>query len=290
MIGSSIVGLLRARGDEVGALVRHGDAGPLDVRWNPAAGELDRDALARGAYDAVVHLAGESLLGRWTDDKRASIRASRVDGTTFLASALAELERPPTVFAVASAVGWYGDRGEELLGDDARRGDGFLAEVVEAWEAAAQPARDAGIRTIHVRMAAVQGRGGGALKSQLLPFKLGVGGRVGSGRQWAPWVGLEEAAHMWLFALDTPEFDGPFNAVGPTPSSNAEYAKALGRVLHRPAVLPAPVPLMKLALGSQLIDEMLLCSQKVVPARLEGAGYAFLDRTIEDALRRELGR
>ncbi|MCW2925705.1 MAG: hypothetical protein JWM98_3109 [Thermoleophilia bacterium] len=290
MIGSAVVAALEARGDQVGALSRSAARGSLDVTWDPASGSIDRAALAAGGFDAVVHLAGEPLLGRWNDDKRAAIRESRVGGTGLLATALAELgEGAPRVFAVARATGWYGDRGEELLVEDARCGAGFLASVVESWEAAADPAREAGIRTVHVRMGVVQARGGGALKAQLTPFRLGAGGRVGSGRQWLPWIGLEEVARVWLHVLDSDGMVGAVNAVGPTPCRNSEYAKSLGRVLHRPSVLPAPVPLMKLALGRELIDEMLLTSQKVAPARLEGSGYEFLDRTIEACLRRELG-
>jgi uncharacterized protein (TIGR01777 family) len=291
MIGTAIVGRLRERGDEVGALRRGGESTTgLDVAWDPAAGTIDADALEAGSFDAVVHLAGESLLGRWNDERKRRIRDSRVDGTRLLATSIAALERRPATFAVASATGSYGDRGEELLTEQSDPGTDFLAGVVRDWEAAADPARAAGIRTVHVRMAPVQGRAGGALKAQLLPFQLGAGGRVGSGRQWAPWIGLTEAASVWTHVLDTTELEGPINAVGPTPVRNREYVQALGRVLHRPTMIPAPIPLMKLALGSELIDEMLLTSQKVVPARLEGTGYEFLDRTIEDALRRELGR
>lgn len=292
MVGAAIRDLLAARGDEVGALVRGGrPSAGLDVAWDPAKNRIDRDALAAGGFDAVLHLAGESLLGRWNDDKRRRIRDSRVQGTELLATALAELgDGAPSAFLVASATGVYGDRDEELLTEQSAPGDGFLAGVVRAWEAAADPARAAGIRVVHLRMGPVQSPKGGALGAQLLPFRLGAGGRVGSGRQWAPWIGLHETARIWLFALDTADVEGPINVVGPTPVRNAEYVKALGRVLKRPTLIPAPVPLMKLALGSQLIDEMLLASQKVVPARLEALGYDFQDRTVDDAFRRELGR
>lgn len=291
MIGSAIVAALRERGDEVGALVRPGRTpGHLDVPWDPAAGTIDAEALAAGRFDVVAHLAGESLLGRWNEALKREIRESRVRGTRVLAEALAALEQPPSAFVVSSAVGFYGDRGDELLVEGSEQGGGFLADVVRDWEAAADPARAAGIRTVHMRMAAVQGVQGGALKAQLLPFRLGVGGKVGSGTQWAPWVGLTEVVRMWCFAIDDPEVGGVVNAVGPTPVRQAQYARTLGRVLRRPAIIPAPVPLMKLALGGDLVREMLLASQKVVPARLEGLGYEFIDRTIEDALRRELGR
>ena len=291
MIGSAIRAALEARGDEVGALRRgDGPSGPLDVRWDPAAGTIDDEALAAGRFDAVVHLAGESLIGRWTEEKRDRIRSSRVVGTRTLAAALAALEQPPQVFASASAVGVYGNRGEELLTEESAPGDDFLAGVVREWEAAADPARDAGIRTVHVRMGVVLSPKGGSLKSQLLPAKLGLGGPVGSGRQWLAWISLAEVVRVWLHVLDDARISGVLNATGPTPARNKEFAKALGRVLGRPAFLPAPVPLMKLALGSQLIDEMLLTSQKVVPARLEALDFEFTERTIDQALRNELDR
>lgn len=290
MIGSAIVQALHDRGDQVGRLVRGGPSSGLDVAWDPAGGTIDGDALAAGEFDAVLHFAGESLLGRWTESKRAEIRRSRVEGTELVAAALARLAAKPSAFLVASASGIYGNRGEELLTEHSSAGGGFLAGVVVEWEAAADAARQAGIRTVHLRMAPVQSTEGGALKAQLLPFRLGAGGRVGDGRQWIPWIGLQECVAIWLHALDHAEVAGPVNVVGPEPARNVEYVKALGRVLHRPTMIPAPVPLMKLALGKQLIEEMLLYSQKVLPARLEAHGYEFRDRTIEDALRRELDR
>lgn len=291
MIGSAITDALRERGDEVGALVRHGRPSTgLDVAWDPARGTLDHEALAAGSYDAVLHLAGEPLLGRWTDEKKERMLASRVDGTTLLATALAALEQRPECLLVASATGWYGDRGEELLTEESAPGHDYVASIVDAWEQSAEPARAAGIRTAHLRMAPVQSRDGGALKELLLPFRLGVGGRVGNGRQWAPWIGLEEVVRAWLFAIDTTELSGVVNVVGPTPCRNAEYVRALGRVLGRPTIIPAPMPIVRMLYGRQLVDEMLLTSQKVVPARLEGLGYEFIDRTIEAALRRELDR
>ncbi|MCW2961352.1 MAG: Epimerase family protein [Thermoleophilia bacterium] len=287
LIGAELVRTLRERGDEVGALVRGEPSGALDVRWDPAAGTIDRAALAEGRFDAVAHLAGETIAGRWTADKRRRIMDSRVNGTTLLAEAIAQLEQPPTALICASATGIYGDRGEELLVDGAAPGDGFLADVCVAWEAAAEPARAAGIRTAHLRMCAVQSPRGGALKAQLLPFKLGLGGPIAGGRQWAPWVGLTEAVRIWCFALDDDRVAGPINAIGPTPARNRDYVRALGRVLHRPTVLPTPTPLLRLAMGD-VIDSLLVYSQKVVPSRLEGLGYEFLDRTIVQALEREI--
>lgn len=290
MIGAALVDALRARGDEVGALVRGRPSSGLDVAWDPAAGSIDHEALAAGRFDVIAHLAGETILGRWTEEKRARIVDSRVRGTTTLAEAIARLDPAPRAFVVASATGFYGDRGEEVLTEQADPGTGFLAEVATDWEAAAQPARDAGIRTVHMRMSAVQDRNDGALKQQLLPFKLGLGGTIGGGRQWVAWVGLEDVIRMWLFAIDDDRVEGPVNAIGPTPATNREYTKALGRALGRPTMLPVPVFALKAAMGGDLVREMLLASQKVVPAKLEALGYEFLDRTIEQALRRELGR
>ncbi|MCW2928446.1 MAG: hypothetical protein JWM86_2414 [Thermoleophilia bacterium] len=290
MIGSELGRVLRARGDEVGSLVRGGSSSGLDVAWDPAARTIDREALEAGRFDAVAHLAGETIVGRWTDEKRARIRDSRIDGTRLLAEAISELDVEPSSFIVASATGYYGDRGEEVLTEQSEPGTGFLADVVVEWEAAAEPARAAGIRTAHMRMSAVQARSDGALKELLLPFRLGLGGRMGSGRQFQPWVGLEEAVRMWCFALDTPELEGPVNAIGPTPARNTDHVRALGRAVHRPTFLPTPVFAVKAKFGGDLVDEMLLSSQKVVPARLEALDYDFLDRTIDEAIRRELGR
>ena len=290
MIGTALRQALEARGDETGALTRGDARGTLDVAWDPETGTIDRDKLAAGSFDVVVHLAGEPLLGRWTDDKRQRILDSRVDGTRLLAEAIVALDGRPSAFLVASAVGIYGDRGDELLTETAVPGDGFLAGVVEQWEAAAQPARDAGIRTAHLRMAPLLAREGGALKEQLLPFKLGLGGRVGSGQQWLPWMGLDECIRAWLFAIDDERVAGPVNLVGPTPARNIDFVKGLGRLLHRPTLLPVPVPALKLRYGGQLVDEMLLQSQKVVPSSLEAHGFEFEQRTIDQALRHELGR
>lgn len=289
LIGTALSDALRSRGDEVAAL-RRGARDAVrapDVWWDPSAGSLDVDALTAGEFDAVVHLAGESILGRWTDEKRARILDSRVNGTTLLAESLAGLNRAPSAFVCASAVGIYGDRGDELLSESAPRGAGFLADVVEAWEASADPARAAGIRTVHMRTGAVQSKLGGALKEQLIPFKLGVGGPVGSGRQWTTWIGLTELVHMLLFAIDTPGIDGAVNAVGPTPARASEYAKALAREVHRPQIFKVPAFAARAMFGP-LVDELMLASQKIVPAKLEGAGYEFLDRTVNGALRREL--
>lgn len=290
LVGKALVAALRERGDEVGALVRGGGApGPLDVAWDPSSGAVDQGALEDGDFDVVVTLAGEPLLGKWNDEKKQRIRDSRVNGTRGLAEALAKLERRPSTFVCASAVGIYGDRGDELLTEQSTAGTGFLADVVTAWEAAADPARDAGIRTVHMRMGVVQAADGGALKEQLLPFKLGLGGPVGSGKQWVPWVSLTELVAMYLFAIDTDSIDGPVDAVGPTPARNKEYAKSITRALHRPMIFGVPAFAARAMFG-EVADALLLASQKVLPARLEAAGYEFLDRTVFEAVERELAK
>jgi uncharacterized protein len=288
LLGSAIRAALEARGDEVRALVRSGPGSDGDVAWDPTGDHIDEKALAAGSFDAVVHLAGESLQGRWDDDKRAQILDSRVKGTGLLTRALAGLQPRPATLLAASAIGYYGSRGDELLTEDSAKGTGFLADVVAAWEDAADPAREAGMRVVHLRMAPVQSAAGGALKEQLLPFRLGLGGSIGGGQQWWPWIGLHDTVRVWLHALDHAEVEGPLNVVGPTPARNAEYAKALGRALRRPTILPTPVPAVKLMFGSQMVEEMLLGSQKAIPARLEALGFEFDDRTIQQAFEREL--
>lgn len=290
LVGEALVDALRARGDEVGALVRgSGPTAGLDVGWDPADGTLDEAALAAGRFDALVHLAGESIMGRWTEDKRAKILRSRVDGTGLLARSIAALDPAPRAFVCASAVGFYGDRGEDVLTEASPRGTGFLPDVVEQWEAAADPARAAGIRTVHMRLAAVFSGSGGALAKQLLPFRLGVGGPVGGGRQWASWVGLEEVVSMFLFALDDERMDGAVNAVGPTPARQREHARAIARSVHRPAFMPVPSFAVRAMFGD-LANELLLASQKVVPSRLEALEYPFRERTVDEAVRNALAR
>ena len=261
--------------------------GPHVIRWDPAAGVLDAERLE--GVDAVVHLAGESVAGLWTDGKRKRIRESRIKGTTLLAEALASLERPPDVLVSASAVGYYGDRGDAELGEEAGPGEGFLADVCMAWEASAAPAAAAGIRVAHPRIGIVLAPDGGALAAMKLPFKLGLGGRIGSGEQWMSWVHLGDLVRMIHFALAEPEVSGAFNAVAPEPVSNKVFTDTLGDVLSRPTFLPLPGRLAKLALG-QAADEMLLASTGAVPRALEGYGFQWAHPRLEEALRDVLDR
>lgn len=282
LIGSSLCPALEAAGHTVLRLSR---SGPL--RWDPAARSIDPAAL--DGVEGVVHLAGESVAGRWTPAKKERILASRVEGTGFLAEALAALpqERRPRVLLSASAIGVYGDRGDEQLSERSPAGSGFLAEVAKAWEGATAPAEAAGIRVAHVRTGIVLSRHGGALRTMLPAFKAGVAGPVGSGRQWWSWIALDDLVAAYASALADDSLAGAVNAVAPAPVTNREFTRTLARVLRRPALLPLPSPAVKLLLG-EMGEEMLLASARVEPARLAAAGFSFRRPALEDALRAEL--
>ncbi len=292
LVGAALTVALARGGHRVVRLVRSGTAtrapGEHTVRWDPGRGTIDAAGLE--GVDAVVHLAGESIAsGRWTAAKRLRIRDSRVGATRVLAEALAGLERPPATLVAASAVGYYGDRGDEVLREESAPGGGFLADVCREWEAAAAPAARRGLRVVHMRIGMVLAATGGALAALLPPFRLGLGGPVGSGRQWMSWISLDDLVRAILHALATASLAGPINAVAPAPVTNREFARTLGRVLRRPAVLPLPAGAARLLLG-RMADELLLASARVVPARLEAAGFTFGDATLERALRRLLAR
>lgn len=293
LIGQALTHFLTTGGHSVVRIGRTGhthapSAQVRDVRWDPAAGQLDAGAL--DGVDAVVHLAGANVGERWTPEYRREILDSRVQGTRLIARTLAAMDRPPRVLISASAIGYYGDRGDALLDEGAARGGGFLADVVEAWEAAADPARAAGIRVVHPRFGVVLTPAGGALPKLLLPFQVGAGGPLGSGRQWMSVIGLDDAIGVLHAAIARDTLAGPVNAVLPQPVRNLDFAHALGHVLHRPAILPTPTFALRLALGRQQADEMLLASQRVVPSRLLAAGFEFRRPTLDAALRFELGR
>lgn len=282
LIGSALSPSLEAAGHTVVRLSRRG---PL--RWDPTARQIDPAAL--DGVEAVVHLAGESVAGRWTPAHKERILASRGDGTAFLAEALAALPVPPRVLVSASAVGWYGDRGDELLTEQSPPGTGFLAEVARLWEGAAKPAADAGIRVVHVRTAGiVLSRNGGALKAMLPAFRAGMAGPIGNGRQWWSWLSLADTVAVYERALTDEALAGPLNAVAPGAVTNAEFTKTLARVLRRPALLPLPVPAVKLVFG-EMGKELLLASARVEPRVLSDAGFAFRFPALDAALRAELG-
>lgn len=290
LVGSVLVPLLQDEGHEIVRLVRQEPSGREDIRWDPQAGSIDRDALAGAGIEAAVHLAGENIAaGRWTAAQKRRIRDSRVEGTRLLSETLAGLESPPNVLVCASAIGYYGDRGDEELTEESPSGDGFLAEVCREWEAAADPARAQDLRVVHVRTGVVLSTQGGALPKMLTPFKLGLGGIVGSGRQYWSWISVEDVAAIYRYALTNAELSGPVNAVAPTPATNYEFTKALGRVLGRPTVAPLPAFAARLMLG-EMADELLLASARVLPTRLQEVGYAFQHPELEGALRHVLGR
>jgi uncharacterized protein len=292
LIGTALVRRLEAEGHQVLRLTRSAPTAPDQLHWDPAAGELDPDALAKA--DAVVHLAARNLGDRlrWTATTKREILQSRVQGTGLVARTMAGLARGPggpRVLVCASGVGFYGNRGDEVLTESSSGGGGFLAEVVRQWEAAAEPARAAGLRVVYLRTGPVQDAAGGGLPKQSLLFRLGLGGRLGSGRQWLSWTSLDDIVGAYLHALTSDELDGPVNNVAPNPVTNAEFTATLARVLGRPAVLHVPAFAPRLVLGESA-DEFLFVSQRARPVRLLDTGYRFRFPELEPALRHTLGR
>lgn len=285
-IGRALEAFLTTGGHRVTRLVRRAPAAG-EVRWDPD-GLADLSPL--GQVDAVVHLAGEGIAtARWSAPRKAAIATSRQRGTTNLVASLLRLGAPPAVLVAASAIGIYGDRGGEELTEASPAGSGFLAEVGRAWEAASAPAEAAGVRVVRARLGVVLSPDGGALEKMLPPFRLGLGGRLGSGRQWMSWVGLDDAIGAIHHAIFSTSVRGPVNVTAPAPATNAEFTATLARVLARPAVLPVPAAALRLALG-QLADEALLAGQRVLPAALLSAGYRFRAPALDAALRHVLGR
>jgi len=288
LIGSALAAALEREGRTVVRLVRRAAVGPGEVTWDPAAGRLDAGAL-EGA-EAVVNLAGENVGSRlWTAARRDAIWRSRVEATRTLVMAMQRAQRKPEVFLSASAVGFYGDRGEEVLAEDAAVGHGFLPEVCLAWETHAEGAARVGVRTALLRFGVVLASAGGALARLRPLFRLGLGGRLGHGRQWMSWIGIDDAVGALGHALAQPACRGPLNVVAPQPATNAEFTATLARVLGRAAWLPVPAFALRAALG-RMADEMLLASARVVPRRLEETGYTFRTPSLEAALRAAAGR
>jgi len=285
LIGSAVASALRARGDQVVRLVRGEAARADEIAWQPRDGRIDAARLE--GIDAAVHLAGATLAARWTPEQKEAIRSSRLLGTGLVARALAALAARPRVLVSGSAVGYYGNRGDEVLTEASGPGTGFLANVCREWEAAADPARRAGIRVSHPRFGVVLGGGGGILAKIVPIFKLGAGGPLGHGRQYLPWVAIDDAVGAVLFALDRDGLDGPVNVVAPHAVTNREFTSALGHVIGRPAVIPVPAAALRAMFG-EMADEALLASQRVEPVRLAGAGYAFRFGELEPALRQVL--
>ncbi len=286
--GHQVVLLLR-RGRGPGGPPASGAGGPAgsSASWDLPSGSIDAAALE--GLDAVVHLAGETIAQRWTEARKRRIRDSRVAGTGLLAGALARLSRRPAVMVCASAIGYYGDRGEEILTERSASGTGFLPEVCRAWEAAALPAAEAGIRVVHLRFGVVLSAGGGALARMLPPFRLGAGGVLGDGSQFMSWIALDDAVAAILHGLGRTDLAGAANAVSPRPVSNREFTKTLGRVLSRPTLFPMPAFVAR-ALFGEMADALLLSSARVEPARLLETGFRFAHSDLEAALRHLLRR
>jgi uncharacterized protein len=287
-LGTRLRDWLRAEGHELIRLVRRPAAAVDEAQWNPAAGELDPAHLA--STDAVINLAGANVGRRWTAAYKRQIRSSRVDTTGTLAAVIAQLPAAdrPAVFLQQSAVGWYGETGDRPVDEDVPAGTGFLADTARLWEAASHPAEDAGCRVVLMRTGLPLDAGGGLLKPQLLPFRLGIGGRLGSGRQWVPWISMTDWLDAVAFLLHRDDINGPVNVVGPEPVTNVHFTKALAEVLHRPAVLPIPGVALRLVLG-EFAGEA-LASQRVLPGVLSRVGFPFSHHTVEAALRAALAR
>ncbi|HEU4370298.1 MAG TPA: TIGR01777 family oxidoreductase [Methylomirabilota bacterium] len=287
LVGSALIPELTAGGHIVRRLVRRFPADG-DARWDPVAGVLGPGALDDA--DAVVHLAGEGIAaGRWSAAKKARIRDSRVRSTLLLARSMAALDRRPKVFVSASAVGFYGDRSDELVDEATGPGRGFLADVCKEWEAATRPASDAGVHVVNVRLGVVLSRRGGALPTLLRPFRVGAGGPIGTGRQYMSWIAIDDVVGAIEHLLRAETVTGPVNLVAPDAVTNGEFTKALGRVLRRPTVLPVPAFALRLLLG-EMADEMLLASTRVRPSRLLESAYRFRHPRLEAALRHLLGK
>ena len=290
LVGAALTTRLEGEGHTVRRLLRRAPAtsDPSTTWWNPADGTLADGAL--DGVDAVVHLAGENIAGgRWTEKRKAEIRASRVDGTRRLSEALAKVSSRPRVLVSASAIGFYGDRGDERLDESAAAGAGFLSDVCREWEAAIAPARDGGIRVVNLRIGIVLTAAGGALAKMLTPFKLGVGGTIGSGQQYMSWITLDDLVGVVLHALSGDEMSGPVNAVAPEAVTNRVFTKTLGQVLGRPTIFPMPAFAARVAFG-EMADALLLASSRVVPARLAERGFQCAHPELEGALQHVLGR
>jgi uncharacterized protein len=280
LIGSALASVLESHGHQVARLVRRPKGNGNEKQWDPMH-EVSPQLVS--GFDSVIHLSGESVAGRWTAEKKRQIRESRVVSTKNLSWALAKAERPPSIFICASAIGFYGNRGDEVLTEESPPGTGFLPEVCREWEAATDPAVRAGIRSVNLRFGIVLSPRGGALKQMLLPFRLGLGGRIGSGRQWYSWIHIDDVVAAILYTLAAPTVIGPVNMTVPNPVSNAEFTRTLASALRRPAFFAVPTFAAKLAFG-EFAEEGLLASARVIPKKLVDTGFQFRYQELERAL------
>jgi len=288
LIGRALLSFLAADGHNVVRLTRtQTPVSDRHIPWDPDAGLIQADDLED--FGAVVHLAGETIFGRWTAEKKARILESRAQGTRLLCESLARLRSRPIVLVSASAIGYYGDRGNQVLDEESSAGSLFLSEVTKAWEAATEPARRNGIRVVNLRLGFVLSKAGGGLAAMLLPFKLGIGGRVGSGRQYMSWIAIDDVVGAISHAILSEALRGPVNAVAPYPVTNREFTQTLGRVLWRPTIFPLPVFAARRMFG-EMADNLLLASTRVKPSRLLASGFEFRFPQLEGALRHVLGK
>lgn len=287
-IGTQLVRFLATKEGEVVRLVRReSPSGSREIPWNPETGSLEASRLE--GFDVVVHLAGEPIAaGRWTPEKKRRIQESRVQGTRLLSQALSQLSKPPQLLICASAIGFYGDRGDELLNENSPAGKGFLPEVAQGWEGATEIASQKGIRVLNLRLGIVLWPTGGAIKMMLPPFQLGLGGKLGSGRQIMSWISLKDVIGIIHYAFANPNLKGPVNAVSPHPVTNLEFTKTLGRVLKRPTLFPVPAFAVRLLFG-EMGEDLLLSSTRVEPAFLKANVYPFFHPTLEEAFREMFG-
>lgn len=283
LVGEALIRALETGGHDIYRLVRHAPNSESEIEWSP-----DRYSIAISrieGFDAVYHLAGESIAsGRWNDEKKKKIRESRTKGTKLLSDALANLAQPPKTLISASAIGYYGDRGDELLSETSPPGKDFLADVCVEWEKATEHAQEKGVRVVNTRFGIILDKEGGALAKMLPPFRMGIGGRIGDGKQWMSWIALDDVIGALQFALTNDGLSGPVNFVAPNPVTNAEFTKALGRALSRPTFFPIPEFGVRLAFG-EMADALLLSSQRVEPAKLAVSTYQFAYSNLESALR-----
>lgn len=287
LIGTELVESLKKDGHHVLSLTRSKSSSPDKIYWNIETGEIESDKLEN--IDALVHLAGENISGenpiqgRWTQERKEKILNSRVKGTTLLSDTISRLKNPPKVFVSASAIGYYGDRAEEKLDEKSNKGSGFLSDVCKAWETSADSARNKGIRVVHTRFGVVLSNKGGALKSMLLPYKMGVGGTIGNGKQYMSWIDISDVAGAIKHVINKSDIQGVVNVVAPKPITNSEYTKALGHVIHRPTIFPIPSIGINILFG-EMGNELLLGSQKVYPEVLSNTGYKFMYPDITSSL------
>jgi len=287
LVGKTLIKALEIDGNEIYRLVRHAPDSSKEIEWSPERYSIAISMIE--GFDAVCHLAGESIAsGRWSDEKKLKIRESRTKGTKLLSDALANLRRPPKTLISASAIGYYGNRGDEVLTEASAPGSDFLSEVCVEWEKATEHATTMGIRVVNTRFGIILDKEGGALAKMLPPFRMGIGGRIGDGRQWMSWIALDDVVGALKFVLANEALSGPVNFVAPNPVTNAEFTKALGQALSRPTFFPIPAFGVRLAFG-EMADALLLSSQKVAPKTLQDAQYQFRYPELRNALQKILG-